>query len=401
VKLYYEDPYIHTFSAKIEKVTTDERGRTYVVLNKTAFYPTGGGQPHDVGTLNGVYVVEVVEEDGEVRHYVERPIDEHAECIGKIDWTRRFDHMQQHAGQHILSAAFDNTFGYKTVSFHLGEETCTIDLQIDQLHEEEAKKAEEIANQIILENRPIETKWVTEDELSQYTLRKALAVTDNIRLVIIPDFDYNGCGGTHPRSTGEVSMIKILHWEKQKKNTIRITFVCGNRVRKQLHEKHQIIQDLTGLLNSPQHKITDAASVLLNRIKELEKKINELTAQLLEYEGKELLDQGELHGNEKIVKVIFQNRPMSVVQQLAKMITNNTESTIVLFINETEDKLQFVCSRSMDVKRNMNQLVKQVLPLVNGKGGGSDHTAQGGGDKVLPTEELMDHLIDTLNEMGR
>jgi alanyl-tRNA synthetase len=399
VKLYYEDPYIHTFSAKIEKVTTDERGRTYVVLNKTAFYPTGGGQPHDVGTLNGVYVVEVVEEDGEVRHYVERPIDEHAECIGKIDWTRRFDHMQQHAGQHILSAAFDNTFGYKTVSFHLGEETCTIDLQIDQLHEEEAKKAEEIANQIILENRPIETKWVTEDELSQYTLRKALAVTDNIRLVIIPDFDYNGCGGTHPRSTGEVSMIKILHWEKQKKNTIRITFVCGNRVRKQLQEKHQVIQGLTGLLNSPQEKMIDAASSLLERTKELEKTVNELTLQLLEYEGKELLARGEIHGDQKIVKAIFQNRAMSELQQLAKLITTKADSTIVLFINETGAKLQFICSRSMDEERNMNHLVKEVLPLINGKGGGSDHTAQGGGDKVIQAGKLMKHFLDKLNKM--
>jgi alanyl-tRNA synthetase len=211
-KVYYQDPYKQSFTTKLVKQAQDKNGGYYVVLEKTIFYPTGGGQPHDTGMINGVHVYEVEEIDGEIRHYVEQPIESHNEIIGEIAWDRRFDHMQQHTGQHILSAAFEEVYGYKTVSFHLGKELCTIDLEISNLNEEEANQTEELANKIILENRPIETKWITEAELSHYSLRKELSVSENIRLVIIPNFDYNGCGGTHPNSTGQVSAIKILNW---------------------------------------------------------------------------------------------------------------------------------------------------------------------------------------------
>ncbi|WP_313897576.1 alanyl-tRNA editing protein [Bacillus litorisediminis] len=158
--------------------------------------------------------------EGEIRHYLEKPIPDISQpVIGQIDWDRRFDHMQQHAGQHILSAAFEELFHMKTVSFHLGTEVLTIDLDTSELTEDIALQAENLANQIILENRPIETKWVTEEEAKKYRLRKELSVTDQIRLVIIPDFDYNGCGGTHPSSTGQVGSIKILNWEKQRKKS--------------------------------------------------------------------------------------------------------------------------------------------------------------------------------------
>ena len=189
-KLYYQDPYIQTFSAQILKQESDETGKNYIILNQTAFYPTGGGQPHDTGRIADRAVIDVEEVNGEIRHYLDAPLrvaDSNVTCT--IDWERRFDHMQQHAGQHILSAAFDHLFGYKTVGFHMGTENLTIDLATEELTKEEAQKAEELANKIILENRPIETKWVTEEELSQYELRKETKVKEDIRLVIIPDFD--------------------------------------------------------------------------------------------------------------------------------------------------------------------------------------------------------------------
>ena len=232
-KLYYQNQSMRAFRSKLKRMDQDEKGRIYAVLEKTAFYPTGGGQPHDTGTINGVYVYDVEEAEGEIRHFIEERLEVDSECVGELDWERRFDHMQQHAGQHILSAAFEQVCGYQTVSFHLGKETCTIDLHTGALREEVAFQAEQLANQLILENRPIEAKWVTQEELSQYSLRKDLSVSENIRLVIIPDFDYNGCGGTHPESTGKVSSIKILHWEKQKGHA-RLHFVCGNRVMKNL-----------------------------------------------------------------------------------------------------------------------------------------------------------------------
>ena len=186
-----------------------------------------GGQPNDIGTLADQHVINVEEIDGEIRHYLEGPfLDTNKEIAGTIDWERRFDHMQQHTGQHLLSAAFDQLFEYRTIGFHLGAEIVTIDLETEVLTEHQVQRAEGLANQIILENRPIEVKWVTEEELSQYPLRKETKVKDDIRLVIIPDFDYNGCGGTHPKATGEVSSVKVLDWERQKKK-VRVQFVCG------------------------------------------------------------------------------------------------------------------------------------------------------------------------------
>ena len=153
-KLFYKDSYIKSFTAQIVNKGKDENGNDYLVLDQTAFYPTGGGQPHDVGTIENIKVINVEEVEGEIRHYLEGELEDISPSVyGVIDWDRRFDHMQQHAGQHILSAAFENLFEYKTVGFHLGNEILTIDLETESLTETEAEKAEQLANEIILENR--------------------------------------------------------------------------------------------------------------------------------------------------------------------------------------------------------------------------------------------------------
>ncbi|OAS86798.1 alanyl-tRNA editing protein [Metabacillus litoralis] len=392
-KVYYQEPYKQTITTKLVLQAQDEIGRFYVVLEETIFYPTGGGQPHDTGTINGVHVYEVEEIDGEIRHYVEQPIEIHNKIVGEIDWDRRFDHMQQHSGQHILSAAFEEVYGYKTVSFHLGKELCTIDLEIKNLNEEEANRTEALANKIILENRSIETKWITEAELSHYSLRKELSVSENIRLVIIPNFDYNGCGGTHPNSTGQVSVIKILNWEKHK-NYIRLYFVCGNRVLKQLHEKQSVIQRLTSILNSPQGQMKDAANRLIQQSKDLEKTVVELKTELLQYEARSHIANIQIIQDQKVVQAIFKNRLISELQQLARSITSLTNDVLVLLISENEDKLQLVCSKSKEVNGNMNQLLKGVLPVINGRGGGNDSFAQGGGERTISAEQLMRELME-------
>ncbi len=393
-KLYYQGQYIRDFKTSILKQGEDEKG-TYAVLEQTAFYPTGGGQPHDTGTLNGVRVINVEETDGEIRHYLESPLQEQEEYRGEIDWDRRFDHMQQHAGQHILSAAFEEAFGYKTVSFHLGNKICTIDLEVPKLTDEETIQAEKLANTIILENRPIEAKWVSESELSNYNLRKKLSVTDHIRLVIIPDFDYNGCGGTHPSSTGQVSSIKILDWEKQKKN-IRVQFVCGSRVIKQLDEKQKVLQGLTAILNAPQDKMEEAASRVLQHTRELEKTAEELKGRLIEHEAGSLLNQAEKIDGRRTIQALFEDRPVTELQQMARTIAATASDTLVLFINETPEKLQIICAKGNDLAFNMNQLLKKVLPAINGKGGGNDSFAQGGGDKLMSPQQVMEELLNSL-----
>ena len=391
-KLFYQDPYITTFIAQRLKQATDEVGRPYVVLDQTAFYPTGGGQPHDTGTLNGVNVIDVEEVDSEIRHYVQDHIPEGDQLKGEIDWVRRYDHMQQHAGQHILSAAFEDQFGYKTVSFHLGKEICTIDLNISSLEEEEGRKAEAFANDVIQENHPIETKWVKEEELANYPLRKQIAVSDQIRLVMVPGVDYSGCGGTHPSSSGQVSAISILKWEKQKKQ-IRVSFVCGNRVLDQLRDKQTVVQGLTNVLNVPQSDLVEAANRVVTQSKEHEKTIDELKDQLLDFKAKDLLHSADTIHSQKVVQMISMEYGMKELQKLAKTILVKAPSVVVFFISEMENKLQIVCGRGEELDLDMNATLKEVLPLINGKGGGKKDFAQGGGEAIRSAEEVLIELV--------
>ncbi|MFD0829929.1 alanyl-tRNA editing protein [Neobacillus sp. M.A.Huq-85] len=389
-KLYYQDPYIQAFSSAILKQERDDSGNWYLVLKETAFYPTGGGQPHDTGTIGGKAVINVEEIDGEVRHYLEEPLKEtDKEIQGAINWTRRFDHMQQHSGQHILSAAFDQLFHYQTVGFHLGKETVTIDLETDTLTEEEAYRAEELANQIILGNRPIEVKWVTEKELSFYRLRKATKVKEDIRLVIIPEFDYNACGGTHPNTTGEVRAIKILDWERQKKK-VRVQFVCGSRVLQQLHEKNKILIDLTRLLNTPEKEMGQAVIRLLETGKSLEKSLEHARDQLLHYGARELL----IKYKDQTIGEVYQNRTIQELQKLARLITTENEDALVYLLSENENRLQIVCARGIARSENMKTIIGKALALINGKGGGNDSFAQGGGEIKISGEQMLQHLVN-------
>lgn len=383
-KLYYEDPYLTTFTASIIKKEPE-----YVIISETAFYPTGGGQPCDIGSLNDISVVNVEIIDGEIRHFLAEPLDSQSiEVKGSINWMRRFDHMQQHAGQHILSAAFAELFQMQTVSFHLGKETATIDLDTTEVTEEQLKKVEELANQIILENRAIETKWVTEDELTQYKLRKATSIKEDIRLVIIPDFDYNACGGTHPSSTGQVGSIKILQTEKQKRH-IRVEFVCGKRVLTQLDRKQNVLLNLISRLSSPEEKLVDTANNLLHTNKNLEKLLNEHKQELLKFEAKELLKQSI----NDIVGVTFENRTIQDLQRLARFLVEESPSSLCVLVSHNEEKLQIVTARGTNREESMKALLLQLLPLINGKGGGNDTLAQGGGEAALSSTELLNKAL--------
>ncbi|MFJ5759786.1 DHHA1 domain-containing protein [Neobacillus sp. NPDC093182] len=395
-KLFYQDPYIKSFSARIVTQGKDENGNYYIVLDQTAFYPTGGGQPHDVGTIEKIKVLNVEEAEGEVRHYLETELDDvNAVVHGVIDWERRFDHMQQHAGQHILSAAFEQLFGYKTVGFHLGNETLTIDLETENLLESEALRVEELASQIIIENRPIETKWITEEELVNYNLRKETKVKEDIRLVIIPNFDYNGCGGTHPKATGEVQAIKILDWDRQKKK-IRVQFVCGNRVMKQLSQKHKVLMELTKLLNAPEKDMQQAVIRLLESGKLAEKALEQTQETLLRYEAKSLFKNSKSNLDQNIVSEVFQNRTIQELQKLARFIVTEDEDVIALFVSQNEDRLQLVCARGSASNVNMKELISHALSTINGKGGGNDSFAQGGGEAVISGEEMHKHLLNLI-----
>ncbi|WP_313892819.1 DHHA1 domain-containing protein [Psychrobacillus sp.] len=393
-KLYYQDAYIQTFSAKITKQQKDEKNHPYVVLTETAFYPTGGGQPHDTGTLNGVAVTNVETIEEEVRHFLAESLPEETEYVdGSIDWKRRFDHMQQHAGQHILSAAFANLFDLQTVSFHLGKDSATIDLDIAEVTEQQLKEAESLANQLILENRPVETKWITEEELVHYDLRKETAIRENIRLVKIPDFDYNACGGTHPNTTGQVGLINILHTEKQKR-IIRVEFVCGERVLTHLHRKQQVIVELVSKLSSPEDKLVDAVNSLLENGKTVDKQMTDLNESLLQYEAKELL----MMENRSVITSIFEKRTIQELQKLAKIVVAQSPEKICILLSENGDRVQLVAAKGESVGPNMKELISSILPLINGKGGGNDTIAQGGGESgLLSSEQLLAKALENIH----
>lgn len=392
-RLYYIDPYCKTFKTHAVKELKDPEGNLYVVLDNTAFYPTGGGQPHDIGTLNGVSVLNVEEVDGEIRHFVSKSLSSVDQVEGIVNWERRFDHMQQHAGQHILSAAFVELFDFPTVSFHLGKEIVSIDLDTQEVSLEQLETVEILSNEIILENRAIETKWITEAALEQYPLRKQLAVTDEIRLVVIPAYDYNGCGGTHPSTTGQVSALKVLSTEKHRGKT-RVYFVCGKRILKQLHRKTGILAEASRLLSAPEESISVTIQKLLETNHSLEKSLEETQEALLVFEAKALLSQQE-HG---IIKANFVGRTVQQLQKLARLLVADVDDIIVLLVAENENRLQFVAARGASVNISMKQVSSAALPIINGKGGGSDALVQGGGERLISAQQLLTVMADTCSK---
>ncbi len=381
---YYQDSMLSEFRANVVQTGTEEN-RNYVVLDNTAFYPTGGGQPHDTGWINDIEIIDVEKVDEEIRHYTLADVTSlNGEIHGKLNWTRRFDHMQQHAGQHILTAAFVELFDFATVSFHLGTELATIDLNTTDVTAEQLAAVENRTNEIILENRPIDTKWVDKEGLAEYNLRKEVKVDEDIRLVIIPEYDYNGCGGTHPTSTGQVGLIKILATEKMKQQ-IRIHFVCGQRVLKQLAMRKQVLSDVARQLSVPEENAADALRSFAQTAKTNDKALGEAQDALLVFEAREL-------AKDAIAASVFSNRSIQLLQKLARFITQENPDAIALLVAENDEKLQFVASRGANITHSMKDISSAILPLINGKGGGNDALVQGGGEKLLTADQLLDEM---------
>ena len=388
---YYQDAMMQEFSADVIHTGTDDLGN-YIVLSNTAFYPTGGGQPHDTGWIDGLEVNNVEKVEEEIRHYINGDAEGITGTVtGKLDWKRRFDHMQQHTGQHILTAAFVELFGYQTVSFHLGSELVAIDLNTTEVTAEQLAEAEKRANDIILENRPIETKWVTKEELAQYNLRKDVSVDEDIRLVIIPEYDYNGCGGTHPTATGQVQIIKVMETEKMKSN-IRVHFVCGERVRKQLAMRKNVLTDVARQLSVPEKEAGSALTKVMQTAKQTEKALAEARNALLVYEAKDLAGDGEI-----VISESYENRTIQELQKLARFITTENAEAIAFLVADNADKLQFVAARGANVAISMKNISTKVLPVISGKGGGNDALIQGGGEKNISPEDLLEEMKKALS----
>jgi len=286
----------------------------------------------------------------------------------------------------------------ETVSFHLGEEVCTLDIAKEKLSEEEAKKAEECANEIIFDNRPVKCYFVEgEEELKRLNLRKVPEKTGKIRIIEVEDFDLSACGGTHCMATGEVGMIKITKWEKRGEK-IRLEFICGRRAWKDYFWKNEAIKNISNKLTIKDSELGEAIDRMLEDRKEIGKELKEFKEKLQEYEAKRLIDESFLINNRiKMINKVFEEGNFQEVRELVQKIINLDESVVVLFgVKKGGAKILFACSRAL--KYDMNGLTREAAKFIEGQGGGAPNFAQAGGKKVEGIEDALNFALEHFQE---
>lgn len=375
-KIYLQNPYLREISARIvAKKYIDNK--FYIKLNRTIFYPNmSGGQPMDKGTINGIEVLDTYEEGEDIIHVVKENIQDKNVQLN-IDWDTRFDHMQQHTGQHLLSSVFYNLYNAETVGFHLGREYVYIDITLPELTDEDIKRVEKFSNKIIFSNFNIKTYYIDKNNISKIPLRKQPSVTTNIRIVEIDGMDYSPCCGTHHRSTGEIGLIKIRKWEKYKGNA-RVEFVCGNRALQDYSWKNTCINNISALLSSKDTDTYDKVKIVFEHTEELEKENRNLQEELSKYKAKELLNDSMTLNNIQIIKKKFQNTNIKEVSFMSSYLINNIDDLILILGVENAEKSQFILSRSNNLKINISNIFKEISKKLGVKGGGSIQTVQGG-----------------------
>jgi len=393
-RLYYADSYLASFTARVT-ARTERGGRPAVALDRSAFYPEGGGQPADRGTLNGVPVLDVQsDDDGTVWHTLESPLGAD-QVEAKVDWIRRFDHMQQHHGQHLLSAAFEELFNLKTVAFHLGADYATIDLGGDA-SEDQLLAAEDRTNQVIWEDHPVQARFVTPEELAVLPLRKPPAVAGAIRVVSVQGFDHSACGGTHPRSTGVVGLLHIRRREKRGSET-RIEFICGSRALRDLRKNGALLGRIAGSLTVGLDEVEDAVRRVREQEESSRKRLATVMATLLTYEAHDLLARAERVGATPVVHLIRDDLSLDEARTLARVVTGSG-GLIVLGISG--DKAQMLVGRPADHALDCGKLVREVLAAFGGRGGGQPAMAQGGIPDPNRLADAVAAAVSTIKEQA-
>jgi alanyl-tRNA synthetase len=388
-KLYLKDQYLQEFSSRV--IQRDDSGKQPgIVLEQTLFYPTAGGQPHDTGTINGIPVVGVVADDSAgIVHFLSEPLSG-TEVKGTIDWERRFDHMQQHTGQHLLSQAFLKTCDAQTLSFHMGDESATLDLDQAGFSNKTIEAVENLANRIIYENRRIVAHMVTKDELASYPVRKPPTVDDDIRIIEIEDFDFSPCGGTHCSKTGEIGIVKIRRFENYKGGA-RIHFLCGLRALKDYQGKAAVINKIAGSLSSGENDLYNNINKIQYELKSLQRTHGNLRKELIEYEAEALISECKTSGGINVIKKVFEDRDLGDLKPLATKILEKIDNTVILFGVETQQKASLLFMRSDEINCDMGKLMQDACAVINGRGGGRPQQAQGGG----PAADKLDEAIQS------
>ncbi len=392
-RLYYSDSHLIEFEARVVDVTDRVSGWTAIVLDRTAFYPTGGGQPSDTGTLNGVRVVECIDDgDNGVLHVVQGAAPRRGDAVrGRVDWSRRLDHMQQHTGQHILSQSLVTLFNAPTRSFRVLEASCEIDVELNNPTTEVIERAVELANNVIWEDRAITIRKVTSGEAAGLPLRKEPARGGDLRLIEIEGFDLTPCGGTHAYRTGEVGMIAVRSWERAKGLT-RIEFVAGVRALADYRKANKSAREVAALFSTGRDDAAQYAALMVEEQKESNRRIRALEEVVAGVEAEKLLAAA----TDGVVLKAFEDRDAESLKKLAHALIAYPR-TIALLGSRDKDTARLVFARSTDAVGDMNALMREACAMLDGRGGGRPDMAQGGGKNIEKLHDALTHALTLLN----
>jgi alanyl-tRNA synthetase len=397
-RLYYHDPFQYEFEGEVVEVVpaAEINARHGVILDRTAFYPTSGGQVYDTGWFTDaaggrLRVAQVEEaEDGRVVHYVEaeKAPEKGTRLRGTVDDARRRDHMQQHSGQHVLSAAFVRLFEMPTVSFHMGDETCSIDLDTARLSGEQVVEAERLANEIVQENRPVTIKFVKQEEVAGLGLRKVPVVDKaELRLIDIENFDLTACGGTHVRGTGQIGCILLRKVEKVRQGW-RVEFAAGQRAVGIARKDYSALTEAAGLFSTHIWDVPQQVRKSIDEMRATRKAGEHLVEELSEFQAAQILAEMPAEAGKKIIAKVYSDRDAAGIKLLAQKLTR-LELNVVALLGTTSGQPALVFAQSVGSGGDMGALLKETLARFGGRGGGGKDFAQGG----LPGSELVEMAV--------
>jgi alanyl-tRNA synthetase len=407
-RLYYTDSFLNEFDARVVTVTADAAGRTLVMLDRSAFYPTSGGQNFDTGWLTitdrtdaevRLRVHDVIDEErtGEVLHIVDgvatnlRP---GTVVRGAIDADRRRDHMQQHSGQHVLSAAFERQYNFATVSFHMGDEICTIDLATDSVSPKQLQSSERLANEIIAEDRPVEIQFARPEEARSMGVRK-IPPTERakLRLIDIRDFDLNACGGTHVRATGQIGGIVLRKTEKVRQG-VRIEFVCGLRAVNTARRDFATLTEAAALFSTHIWGLPQQIGKTQQEIKAAQKAQHRLLEEVAELKAERLFQSAQDFGTQKLIVQFFADRDLTFIKMLAQKLTRNPATVALLACAGEQPSLVF--AQTPGLTNDMGTLMKQTVQALGTRGGGNRDMAQGSAPDAVRAESALTQAANTI-----
>jgi alanyl-tRNA synthetase len=379
-RLYYSDSYLTEFDARVVERAEDGH-RVY--LERTAFYPTSGGQPHDTGMLGGASVRDVIDEGERIAHVLDAPVNEDS-VTGRVNWPRRFDHMQQHTGQHLLSAVVADLFGWATVSVHFGADVSTLDVDVSTVTPDHVVRAERRANEIVFENRPVAVSYESATEAEG--LRKATSREGTLRIVSIADLDRSACGGTHVRATGEIGPILIGKVDKVRQSA-RLEFVCGMRAVGRAHADHDALSRLAQSLSAAPTEVADLVARQSVRLKDAESRLRVLETELAARMARERYEA--VQADDAGVRRVVERRASGSLDELRPLALATVSLPRAVFVGAVESPAALLVAASDDAGLDAGRALKAALADAGGRGGGSARLAQG----TLPSREALDRAL--------